>query len=443
MLAIIQSVTILFDQLLYLLYRLYSFCNQLIGIELARGALFGNLLVHQRLRATWLVRLIMAATAVADQVDHDIALELHAIINRQLCSKDHRLGIITVYMQDRGLNHLGNIGRVLGRTGIFLFVGGKPDLVVDNDANRAARLVSTGLGHLECLHDHTLAGKRGVTMNGDRQDFVTNRVFAAVLTGADRTFNHRRHNFQVGRVKSHGQVNFTTWSHYVGRKTLVVFHITGAQPLNTLAVKLVKQVLRVLAVRVDQHIETATVGHANDNFLGAVRTGTLDKLVHQRNQAFTALQAKAFGPRVFGTQILFQPFTRCQALKDMLFDFCRKLRAAAYTFESLLKPAALFRVHDMSELRTNGTTVGLLQRITNFAQTGLLLANGQIRSVKHSIQISIGQAIMLNGQVWLHRAHPDTKRVKIGCLMTAHAIRLNQTQHFDLLLVIVGTYSTG
>jgi len=54
----------------------------------------------------------------------------------------------------------------------------------------------------------------------------------------------------------------------------MVFHITRAL-ISDLAFKFSKQFGRVLAQNIDQHIESPTVGHTDDNFLRAKVTGAL------------------------------------------------------------------------------------------------------------------------------------------------------------------------
>ena len=89
----------------------------------------------------------------------------------------------------------------------------------------------------------------------------------------------------------------------------MVFNVARAQFNLLLAFELVEQVARVLAKGVDQNVKTAAMGHADNDFFGAVRATALDNFVQQRNQTLSALKAKAFSTRVFGAQILFQTFS--------------------------------------------------------------------------------------------------------------------------------------
>src|SRR5690606_33924877 len=394
--TVVQRGAVLIDLRLYAGFVEDLGLHQRIGIQLACGALLGDLLVHQRLGAAWLVGLVVATTTVADQVDDDVALELHAVIDSQLGDEQHGFRIIGVYVEDRRLNHLRHIGGVLCRARVFLLVGSEANLVVDHDADGATGTVGTGLRHLEGFHDHALTGNSRVTMDGHRQHFVADRVATTVLACTHRTLYHRRNNFQVGRVESHGQVNFATGRHHVGGEALVVFHITGTQPFDLLAFELVEQITRVLAEGVHQHVQATTVGHADDNFLDAIGAGALNDFVQQRNQTLTALQTETLGAWILGAQVLFQTLGSGQTLKQMASDFGGEARTPTDAFQALDKPVALLGIDDMGELGTDGATVSLLQRLVNLTQGCFVPANGQITGTENRIQICIGQVVVID-----------------------------------------------
>ena len=46
----------------------------------------------------------MQATAVANQVDHHVTLELHAVVDRELGYEQHGFRIIAIHMEDRRLD---------------------------------------------------------------------------------------------------------------------------------------------------------------------------------------------------------------------------------------------------------------------------------------------------------------------------------------------------
>src|SRR3546814_4718894 len=60
-----------------------------------------------------------------------------------------------------------------------------------------------------------------------------------------------------------------------------------------LALELVEQLARRLAERVDQHVEAAAVGHADDDVLDPVVAGAADHVVQQRDHRIAALEREA------------------------------------------------------------------------------------------------------------------------------------------------------
>src|SRR5690606_28512727 len=229
-----------------------------------------------------------------------------------------------------------------------------------------------------------------------------------------RTLDHRRDDLQVRGVERQRQVDFAAGGHDVGGKALVIFDVTGGQTFDLLALELVEQVARVLAEGVDQNVEATTVGHADDDFLGAVGATALDDLVHQRNQAFATFQTKAFGTRVFGSQVLFQAFGGGQTLKQMPAHVGGERRTSAHAFQTLLEPAALFGIDDMGELGADGTAIGLLQRVDDLAQARLFLADHQPAGTEGGVQVGVGKTVMMDGQVGRKRTLPEAERVEGG-----------------------------
>ena len=90
--------------------------DELLGVELADASIRSlDLAVHQRLGERRLVPLVVAVPAVADHVDDDVLAERLAEVERQLADVDDRLGVLAVDVEDRHLDHLGDVGAVAGR----------------------------------------------------------------------------------------------------------------------------------------------------------------------------------------------------------------------------------------------------------------------------------------------------------------------------------------
>ena len=91
----------------------------------------------------------------------------------------------------------------------------------------------------------------------------------------------------------------------------MVFHIP--RPLNIIrvggiALKFRKHFHHGFVHNVGQNVQTATVGHAqNDLFRAQLGRGFQGPL-QRRNDTFPAVQTKTLGARVFQVQVFFKPF---------------------------------------------------------------------------------------------------------------------------------------
>ncbi len=147
----------------------------------------------------------------------------------------------------------------------------------------------------------------------------------------------------------------------------MILHVTGAQLVHLLAFELVEQLARVLAEGIDQHVQATTVGHPDDDFLGAVGAGALNHLVQHRDQAFATFKAETLGAWVLGAQVFLQTFACGDALEQVGLHVGGEFRTATHAFQALLEPAALLGIDDVGELGANGATICLLERIEDVA----------------------------------------------------------------------------
>ena len=89
-----------------------AFADQLLGVDVERRRMRADRLVHQRLGERRLVAFVVAVAAIAEHVDDDRLLELLPELGRDLGGVDHRLRIVAVGVEDRRLDHLGDVGRI-------------------------------------------------------------------------------------------------------------------------------------------------------------------------------------------------------------------------------------------------------------------------------------------------------------------------------------------
>ena len=120
-------------------------------------------LVHQRLGERRLVAFVVAVAAIAEHVDDDRLLEFLPELGRDLGGVDHRFRIVAVGVEDRRLDHLGDVGGI-GRGARIARIGREADLVVDDEMHRAAGAVAAQARQAEAFRDHALAGERRVAV---------------------------------------------------------------------------------------------------------------------------------------------------------------------------------------------------------------------------------------------------------------------------------------
>jgi hypothetical protein len=140
------------------------------------------------------------AAAVTHHVDDDVLLELLAELEGELGHPDAGLGVVTVDVEDRRLDHPGDVGGV-DRRARRGGRRGEADLVVDDDVDRSAGAVTAQLGLLQGFGHDALPGERCVAVHEDRQHRVgVPAEVEAVLLGADDAFQDRVDRLEVRGV---------------------------------------------------------------------------------------------------------------------------------------------------------------------------------------------------------------------------------------------------
>ena len=137
--------------------------DQGLGVALSHRRGVADLLVEKRLGEGGLVALVVAVLAIADEVDHDVVAESLAVGHREPNTMDRGLGILGVHVEDRYLDHLGDVAAVERRARLG-GRGGEADLVVDDDVQRAAGRVPTQLREIQGLRHDPLAGESRIPM---------------------------------------------------------------------------------------------------------------------------------------------------------------------------------------------------------------------------------------------------------------------------------------
>lgn len=254
-----------------------AFRDKLVLVLLGNRFLLGDGLVHAGLGEAGLVSLVVTVLTVADKVDDNVTVEGLAPVSRKLHDEGHGLGIITVDVEDRGVDGLGDIGTVRSRA-TKAGVGGETDLVVDNDVDGTTGGVGREVVEAHGLVDNALASKGGITVHENSHRVLALSVLAVELQGTGLAEHDRVDSLQMGRVGDERKVDALTRG---GRTDIVhtqmVLDITRTF-LGGLkrAAELAKDGLVGLTDHVAEDVETTTMGHTNHDRLDTKVDGAVN-----------------------------------------------------------------------------------------------------------------------------------------------------------------------
>ena len=365
----------------------------------------------------------MAEAAVAEDVKHHVLVEFLAELGGDAGGMHHRLGVVAVDVENRRFHHQGDVRGIGGRPAEG-WGGGKADLVVHHDVDRAAGAVADKAGQAEAFGDHTLTGKGGIAVQQDGQHLFAGLVAKLFLLGADLAQNHGVHRLQMAGVRGQRQVDGVAIKAAVGRGAKVVFHIARTIDifrLEAATLEFVENGAVGLHQHIGQHRQAAPVRHADDDFLHAQRAAALDDLFHRRDQAFAAVQAEAFGAHVFDMQEFLKAFGLDQLVQDRLAALAGEGNLLAIAFDAFLQPGGLFGVGDVHVLQGKGAAIGALHDFHDLAHRGVLQAQ-DIVDEDRPVHVGLGEAIGFGVEFRLVGAVGHAQRIKIGGQVAPDAV---------------------
>src|SRR3546814_797230 len=123
-LAVFHELTVVFDQLIGFAFGQYALRHQLVGVDLTRAGVLAYALVHKRLSQRGGVLFVVAQLAEADDIDHDIVMELRAVIQRQLGYIHDGFGLVAIHVEHRRFDYLDHVGAIQRGTGDARVGGG-------------------------------------------------------------------------------------------------------------------------------------------------------------------------------------------------------------------------------------------------------------------------------------------------------------------------------
>ena len=297
----------------------HAFGDELVGIQIEDAAVALDLLVHQRLREGRLVALVVAEAPVAEHVDDDRLVEFLPELDRHLGGIGDRLGVVAVHVDDRRLDHLGDVGRIRRRARVAR-VGREADLVVDDEVDRAAGAVTLQAGQAEALGDDALAGEGRVAVQQQRQHLgALDEIVLLILLRAHLSEHDGIDDLEMRRVGGKRQMHRLVVEGAVRREAEMVLHVARALGLDRsrrAALELVEDRAVRLAHHLAEHVEPAAVRHADLDVLDAERAAALDDLLERRDHALAAVEAEALGAGVAHVEELLEALRLDKLVED-------------------------------------------------------------------------------------------------------------------------------
>ena len=348
------------------------FADELLAVDLARGGMVADRLVHQRLGERRLVALVVPVAPVAEHVDDDGMLEFLPELGRDLGGEHHRFRIVAVDVKDRRLDHLGDVGRVRRRPRVA-GIGGEPDLIVDDEVHGAAGAVPAQSRQPEALRDDALAGEGRVA--GNQQRHHHGAVFAGgaelILLGAHLAEHDRIDDLEMRGIGREREVHAVAVELAVGGGAEVILHVARAFDLvrrGGAALELVEDGAVRLAHHLRQHVEPAAVGHADADVFDAERAAALDDLLQRRDHRFAAVEPEALGAGELDVAEFLEALGLDQLVEDRALAFAGEADLLVRPLDALLHPALLRRIGDVHELDAERLAIGAPQDREDLAQ---------------------------------------------------------------------------
>ena len=333
-----------------------AFGDELVGVDLQRCRVRADEPIHDRLGERGLVAFIVAEPPIAEHVDDHGLMELLPIFSRHLGAEDDRLRIIAVDMEDRRLDQLGDVGRI-GRGTRIARIGGKADLVVDDEMQRAAGPVAAQAREAEAFGHHALSGESGVAVDQERQRLrALDDVVELILLGADLAENDRIDDLEMRRIGGQREMNAVAVEFAVRRRAKVIFDVAGAVDLIgriRAALEFVEDDAVRLAHHLAQHVEPAAMGHAESDVFQAKLTAALDDLLERRDHRLGAVEAEALGAGILDVEEILEALGLDQLAEDRALALPRELDFLVRPFDALLNPGLLGRIGNMDEFETD------------------------------------------------------------------------------------------
>ena len=219
----------------------------------------------------------------------------------------------------------------------------------------------------------------------------------------------------------------------IGTKAHMVFHVAAGQFDFGAAFKFSKQIARLFAQGIDQHIQTASVRHTDDNLFHTVFTRILNQVVQPDNHALAAFDTEAFLTDVFGMQVAFQRFGGGQFFQDAAFLFGTVLRRREDALKIIAQPTALFGIRDVDVFQCEMAAISLFQIVDDVRQRHFVAAEEiALPHAELNGHVGIAQSVEFGVEGFDIARRHTFQRIKLGGTGTLYTVSRNQAQYADL-----------
>jgi len=422
--------------------------DELVDVDVDLRLLLSDALVHERLGEGRLVGLVVAVLSVAVEVNDNIVLELGAPIGSKLADKVDSLDIISINVENRSVDGLGNIGTVGGRSGESR-IGGETNLVVDDEVNGTTGRKGGERVEAETLVDDTLGSKGGITVKENTHGgAVSLLIVVVVLDSAGLAQDDGILSLEMRRVGDQRKLNtLAGGSGTLEVHTKMVLDVTRSLILGTVCTsELAENRLVGLSDDVGENIETTTVRHTDDNVLDTIVDTAVNESLHTRDKGLTTLETESLVVGVLGGQERLEAGTPDKSVKNTALLIDRVLERSR-DLKTFTEPVALVTVRDMNKLNTERTAVDSLASIDNLTESHLLTtitlearqdtrAEGVL-----SIHVLLGETIVLKsqflgfdvGEALGIVCTSDTEGINLGGMMTARLVSADKKLNLEMV----------
>ena len=275
--------------------------HEQISVHRPDGRVFLYGLGCQRLGVTRLVTLVMAVSPVSDEIDDDVVVIFRPVRHGESHSRETRLRVVSVDMDDREAESLGEVAGVPCRPAVDR-QRRESNLIVEDDVDCAARRVPVQPAEIEGLCHNALPGEGCISVdeNGNHRRRIALRVLvvSGVLERPGHALYDRIHELEVAGIGSEGDVNRgPVRETQLALGALVILYVPGPLdregPFGLDPLEFAGDLLVSERHNVGQDVETAAVGHPQHNPFGADIGRLLEREIQHGNHDVGPLDGEA------------------------------------------------------------------------------------------------------------------------------------------------------